>query len=482
MTRIDTAADAFPRGDTVRTRTTLRPYQVDILRSVDSSDERRVLVVLPTGGGKTAIAEALADAELERGGRVVFLVDRQELAAQAQARLGGGRLMGRHSAGDADRIVTAGVATLARRNTRPDATLVIVDEAHCYLAESYRRVVEAYRDSGARVIGLTATPARLDGQGLGELFDAIVQGPSMQELIDDGYLVPVRTYAPTGPWWEKVGVRAGDFRPDELGDAANAVLRDVVGAWSTAGGKGRLTLAFACTKRHAADLAARWERDADVIAEVVTDDTPAAERAALKRRLAAGSTDVVVNVGILGVGWDFPAVSCIVMARPTLSWGLYLQQAGRGTRPAPGKRDLLLVDCAGNALRHGLVTKPFPVSLGGLARKHRRAVAGLSTCPRCFRVYEPTEPSCPSCGAARAHTERKLRTVDGQLVEMTGAEVFAERATETQQVRLLARWTREATERGWKPSAPMARFRGMFRRWPSGQEIHAARQIAGGAS
>ena len=470
-----------PRGDTVRTRTTLRPYQVDILRSVDSSDERRVLVVLPTGGGKTAIAEALADAELERGGRVVFIVDREELAAQAQSRLGGDRLMGRFGTDGSARVVTAGVATLARRGVRPEASLVIVDEAHCYLAESYRRVVDSYRDSGARIVGLTATPARLDGQGLGELFDEVVEGPSMLELIRDGYLVPVRTFAPTGPWWERVGIRAGDFRADELGDAATAVLRDVVGGWRTAGGSDRLTLAFACTKRHAADLARRFWADGPVAAEVVTDDTPHAERAALKARLADGSVRVVVNVGILGVGWDFPAVSCIVMARPTLSWGLYLQQAGRGTRPAPGKRDLLLVDCAGNALRHGLVTKPFPVSLGGLARKHRRAVAGLSTCPRCFRVYEPTEPSCPSCGAARAHTEQKLRTVDGQLVEMTGAEVFAERATETQQVRLLARWTREATERGWKPSAPMARFRGMFRRWPSGQEIHAARRLASGA-
>jgi len=461
---------------------TLRPYQSSLVARVEAATARRILVCLPTGGGKTAVAEALTAAELERGGRVVFIVDREELASQAQSRLGGGRLMGRYSADDSDRIVTAGVATLARRGVRPDASLVIVDEAHCYLAESYRRVVDSYRDSGARIVGLTATPARLDGQGLGELFDEVVEGPSMQALIEQGYLVPVRTFAPTGPWWERVGVRAGDFRADELGDAATAVLRDVVGAWRTAGGTHRLTLAFACTKRHAADLARRFWVDGPVAAEVVTDDTPPAERAALKSRLEDGSVQVVVNVGILGVGWDFPAVSCIVMARPTLSWGLYLQQAGRGTRPAPGKTDLLLVDCAGNALRHGLVTRPFPVSLDGLARKHRRAVAGLSTCRQCFRVYEPSEPSCPGCGAARPHQERKLRTVDGQLVEMTGAEVFAERASQSQQVRLLAKWMREASEKGWKPGAPLARYRGLWKRWPSGQEIQEARRLAGGAS
>lgn len=155
---------------------------------------------------------------------------------------------------------------------------------------------------------------------------------------------------------------------------------------------------------------------------------------------------------------------------------------GRGTRPAPGKRDLLLVDCAGNALRHGLVTRPFPVSLDGLARKHRRAVAGLTTCRTCFRVYEPDEPSCPGCGAARPHTERRIRQVGGELIEMTGAEVFAERATQSQQVRLLARWTREAAARGWKPGAPMARFRGLWKRWPSAQEIREARELAAGGA
>ena len=188
-----------------------------------------------------------------------------------------------------------------------------------------------------------------------------------------------------------------------------------------------------------------------------------------------------MTVGVLGTGFDAPAISCIVDARPTLSWALHLQHGGRGLRPSPetGKRDLLLLDAAGNSLRHGLITRPFAVSLDGVTRAHRRAVAGLTTCRRCFRVYESTETQCPGCGAARPRVaQRTVKTVDGQLLEMTPAQQWAERAAAGQQVRKLAAWIREGEQKGWKPAAPMARFKGTFSRWPSREEIEHARKAA----
>ena len=465
----------------------LRPYQTDLVSRVEASPAQSVLLVLGTGAGKTRIAEELTARTVARGGRVVFLADREELVRQAHDRIGGAVVMGSYRpTPDVARplnpgVTIASVATLARRSEAPDATLVFADEAHLYAAASFRRVLGAYRDSGARVVGLTATPARLDGQGLGSLFDAVVQGPSAEDLIRDGYLVPVDHRAPTGPWWDAVRLSGGDFDAAELEQAAGAVLKEVAGRWASLGGILRPTLVFASTKAHARKLADEFSSLLFLHglppAETVTDDTPAAARRSVRDRIESSELRCVVTVGVLGTGFDAPSVSCIVMARPTLSWALYLQQGGRGLRTAPGKQDLLLVDCAGNSLRHGLLTKPFAVSLDGIQRKHRRAVAGLTTCRKCFRVYDWTEPQCPGCGAAKPRgAERRVKEVDGQLVELTGAQQWAERAAAGAQVRKLAAWMRDAAERGWKPGAPMARFKGTFHRWPSRQEIEEARK------
>jgi DNA repair protein RadD len=461
---------------------TLRPYQLDLVERVEDSTASSVLVVLPTGGGKTQVAEELTRRTVSRGGRVVFLADRQELVRQAHDRIGGAVLMGslgRRAEDPSAAVTVASVATLARRASVPSADLVFADEAHLYAAASFRQILEAYRSSGARVVGLTATPARLDGQGLGELFDEVVQGPSTQDLISQGWLVPARTFAPTGPWWDSVSLRGGDFAAEDLARAASAVVRDVAARWRQLGGADRPTIVFAATKRHATELAEEFSGMDVGPAETVTDDTPASVRRSVRDRIQGGDLRVVVTVGVLGTGFDAPAVSCIVMARPTLSWSLYLQQGGRGLRPFPGKEDLLLVDAAGNSLRHGLLTKPFSVSLDGVRKLHRRAVAGLTTCRNCFRVYESSDAACPGCSVVRpVAPPRRLRTVDGQLVELTPAQAFAETAPPSRQIALLARWTREAREKGWKPGAPAARFRGMFGRWPTQAELEQARSAA----
>ena len=469
----------------------LRPYQLDLVSRVEASASRSVLMVAPTGSGKTTVYEALAHRETARGGRVVILADREELVRQAHDRIGGTVIMGSYrptpdvQRPDAPGVTIASVATLARRSEAPDATLAFCDEAHLYAAASFRRVAEAYRDSGAKIVGGTATPARLDGQGLGMLFDEVVRGPSAEELIRDGWLVPVDHRAPTGPWWDAVRLAGGDFDSQGLEQASSAVLKEVAARWASLGGVLRPTLVFAATKAHARALASEFSALLFLHglppAEVITDDTKPAVRRSVRDRIQSSELRCVVTVGVLGTGFDAPAISCIVMARPTLSWALYLQQGGRGLRTSPGKTDLLLVDCAGNSLRHGLLTKPFAVSLDGITRRHRRAVAGLTTCRRCFRVYDWTEPVCPGCSAPKPRgAERKVREVDGQLVELTGAQQWAERAAAGQQVRKLAAWMREGQERNWKPGAPMARFKGTFHRWPSRQEIEEARKAANG--
>ena len=301
--------------------TVLRAYQRDLVDSVEATPGRSVLVVLSTGGGKTAIAEALTERELARGGRVVFLADRQELIRQAHERIGGEVIMGSlgKRAAPSGPLTVASVATLARRSEAPDATLVFADEANLYAAASFRRVLGAYRDSGAKVVGLTATPARLDGQGLGELFSEVVQGPSAEDLIRDGWLVPVDHRAPTGEWWDRVRISGGDFDTAGLEAASGAVLCDVASRWRELGGAARPTLVFAVNKAHAAKLADEFNVHLFLLGlppcEIVTDDTPAAVRRSVRDRIQSGALKVVVTVGVLGTGFDAPAISCIVNDR-----------------------------------------------------------------------------------------------------------------------------------------------------------------------
>lgn len=463
----------------------LRPYQLQDADAIEAAlaQVQAVLYVAPTGSGKTTIYQELTRREILRDGTVVILADREELVRQAHDRIGGTVIMGSYRPSpDAPKnpgVTIASVATLARRSEGPDATLVIPDESHLFMAASFRRVLDAYRGTRAKIVGGTATPARLDGQGLGMLFDTTVQGPSAEELISLGWLVPVDHRAPTGRWWDKVRLSKGDFDSAELELASNPVLKEVAARWAALDGVSRPTLVFAATVPHAHKLAAEFSRLLALHglppAEVVVGTTPTAERRSVRDRIEVGALRVVVTVGVLGTGFDAPSISCIVMARPTLSWALYLQQGGRGLRTANGKTDLLLIDCAGNSLRHGLLTKPFAVSLDGPAKKHRRATAGLTTCRKCWRIYEWTCEICPQCGAPRpAGAVRKVREVDGQLVELTGAEQFAARATSQQATHKLAAWMREATEKRWRPGAPFVRFSKFFHRPPTKQEVKEA--------
>ena len=246
---------------------TLRPYQSADADRIEAalSSTQSVLYVLPTGGGKTTVYQSLAARETARGGSVVILADREELIRQAHDRIGGRVIMGSYrptpdvQRPDSPGVTIASVATLARRSEAPDATRVFADEAHLYAADSFRRVLSAYRDSGAKIIGGTATPARLDGQGFGCLFDSVVQGPSAEELIRLGFLVPVDHRAPTGEWWDAVHLSGGDFDTAELEAASSAVLRDIAGRWRELGGAVRPTLVFAVNKAHARKLAAEFD-------------------------------------------------------------------------------------------------------------------------------------------------------------------------------------------------------------------------------
>ena len=217
--------------------------------------------------------------------------------------------------------------------------------------ELYMKLLEAYPQ--AVVIGLTATPCRGDGRGLGNVFEIMIECPSVAELIADGYLVGTKVYAPYRPDLKGVKVERGDYVESQLASRMNTgkLVGDIVTHWLRLGER-RQTVVFATGVAHSVHIRDEFRRTG-VMAEHIDGKTPAEERDRILVDLSAGRIDLVTNAMVLTEGWDQPTVSCLILARPTKSLGLFRQMIGRVLRPAPGKADALVLDHAGATFTHG---------------------------------------------------------------------------------------------------------------------------------
>ncbi len=448
----------------------LRPYQRDLVERFCASDKRRSLMILPTGGGKTVIDAAIVE---RWPGRVVVIADREELVEQAaRAMPSAGVLIGQtYRPGDGKTMIV-GVHTVARRDLRIDASLVIVDEAHMAAAPTWRKVTGWYPE--ARMLLQTATPYRYGGGTLDDLADEAIAGPSIAELVALGHLCPVRTFASREDLARSARIRAGEFVAEDLDKLMRGtVLKTAVAEWAKRA-VGRKTIAFCCTKAHAHDVAEamRWYGPVEVICE----DTPRDVRRTARDRLTSGDLIALVSVDCLGVGFDCPAADLGLMLRPTMSRGVCRQQAGRIMRTFPGKTDALLLDMAGNVGRHGLPMSPDLTELGGrvVPIPKRGRLVGLLNCPKCLCVYPSDSAECPECHAGKPHVPRVVRTVAGTLdevvgIDATGAQTWAERATPEAR----AAWVRKKLACGWSRARISAAYRSMFHSWPDWKRIAA---------
>jgi superfamily II DNA or RNA helicase len=400
---------------------TLLSYQTDIcdrLNACIAAGQRRPLVVVRTAGGKTVIAVEMIRQAIERGEEVLVVVHTTELIAQTSEKLL------RHDAALGDhgfikagrptrslaRIQVASVQTLHARVFRSKKIdlqkfgLIVIDEAHHARAKTYQQIVDAFPD--AVIIGLTATPCRGDGRGLGNIFDVIVQGPSFEVLKNEGRLVGSKIYAPVRPDLKGVKTQQGDYVESELAarmDKAKLV-GDIVTHWFRHG-QGRRTVVFATGVRHSLHIRDEF-RKAGVLAEHIDGTTPKDEREAILAKLAGGEIQVVTNCMVLTEGWDQPQVSCLILARPTKRLGLYHQMVGRVLRTAPGKEDAVIIDHSGAVFDHGFPEDEICWALeiddkavneahaARLADPHSR---GLTMCPECSAVRMEGYP-CGSCG------------------------------------------------------------------------------------
>lgn len=358
----------------------LRDYQLRTKENIYRAFEkhRRVMGQLPTGAGKTVLFTSIAQDFINRGEVVWVLVHRKELIDQT------GEKARKHnidySVIQADytyrvfsRYQIASVPTLVRRldkfmdYKRIQPNLIICDEAHHSTADSYRAIYKAFPE--AKILGVTATPIRTNGQGFHDLFDTIVTGPTVKELIEMGHLVRPKIYTNAIPFdLKKVKVTAGDYNEKALYNAfeESCTYGDIVNSWKSKA-DGKLTIVFAINIEHSKKIVEAY-RESGIAAEHLDGATPREQRNAILDRFRKGITKVVSNVGIITEGFDVPACECIQLVRPTKSLALFLQMVGRGLRPASEKENAIILDHANTVYTHGFPEEDRIWTLDGTSK------------------------------------------------------------------------------------------------------------------
>jgi superfamily II DNA or RNA helicase len=260
---------------------------------------------------------------------------------------------------------------------------------------------------------------------LGNIFQSLIECPQVHELVEAGHLVPTRVFAPTKPDLEGVRIKMGDYVEADLGERMDdpKLIGDIVEHWHRLAGRQR-TVVFAVNVAHSVHIRDEFLRSG-VAAEHLDGKTPADERDGILKRLADGVTEVVTNCQVLTEGWDCPSASCLVLARPTKSVGLYRQMAGRVLRPSDGKTHALIIDHAGAVHEHGFIDEPVEWVLSEdrrashprqEARKQGRAPM-LVECPECGAIRWEGQP-CTACGWRGRTKGSPVNVLDGELAEL----------------------------------------------------------------
>jgi superfamily II DNA or RNA helicase len=391
---------------------------VDDIRLQYQMGKRSVLAVLSTGGGKTRIFSHIADAASRKGNRVLILVHRAELLDQASRSLPmhHGIIAANRAMDLSHAVQVASVQTVARRLHRLPRDmfqLIVVDEAHHTTAGTWARTLEHF--NSAKLLGVTATPIRGDGRGLGEHYQAMVEGPSAQWLTDNGYLAAARVLAPPGFSAAGMRKRMGDFDQRDAEQQVRAIHGDCVSHYRQHL-SGQTAIAFCCSVAHAEAVAALFLQ-AGIPAASIDGSMDAVTRRHLLKQLGANKIKVLTSCALIGEGVDVPSVGGCILLRPTASVGLHLQMIGRCLRPS-GSKVAVVLDHVGNCLRLGHHLEPREWTLEGLKKQDREKAPSVKVCPKCYAAMASQARVCGECGHVFAPQEtRELKQVDGELVE-----------------------------------------------------------------
>lgn len=415
---------------------TLREYQnkaIEDIRAQFRLGKRAILLQMPTGAGKTLTAAFMIRNAVDRGLRVYFLAHRDFLLEQTSDALSKiaidhGVISPAYHPALSLPVQVASIQTLARRLDKiPAPDLVIVDECHRVAGSQYRKTLDAW--PRARVVGLSASPKRLDGKPLSDVFEGLVTGPTMRELIQLGNLSDYDVYIPPSPGLDLSGVskKFGDY---VLSEAAKRVNKPTITGSAVEHYKkllaGKRAIVFAASIEHSKNVVEEFNA-AGVPALHVDGETSIADRRTAIDAFGSGRVKILSNVNICVEGFDLPACEGVILLRPTQSLVIFLQAIGRALRPAPGKDRAIVLDHVGATLTHGLPCEPREWDLDGSSRSGRKndssQGARARQCPACYLVHEPFFQKCPACGHTYEIKSRIVEETEGELRKASKEEL-----------------------------------------------------------
>ncbi|HYR45042.1 MAG TPA: DEAD/DEAH box helicase [Terriglobia bacterium] len=422
---------------------TLRPYQtslIDAVRDQLRNGMQRVLLTSPTGSGKTCLTAYMIKNAVEKGKRCWFLNHRRELVRQSvetledSAGVHCGMIASGFGANGYHLAQVASIQTLFRRWQKyPLPDLIICDEAHHLVSPSWSALLKAIleRKPEIKIVGLTATPARLDGRGLGDWFQVIVEGPSTATLIGQGYLAKYRMWGAALPDLTGVRTVAGDYDKKQLAASLSrtAVVGDALNEYRKHC-DGKRALVFMWSIQSSIELAERFNM-AGIVARHLDGETDHVVRDRTIAAFRAGEVKVISNVDLFAEGLDVPAVEAGFLMRPTQSLAMYLQQCGRILRPNENKDAALLFDHAGHAAVHGYPDDAHAWTLDGIEKKSLKRNAPIRQCPQCYATVPLSAKTCRWCNTVFVPKPREVEEVEGELEELTAEQMVAMQARRT---------------------------------------------------
>jgi superfamily II DNA or RNA helicase len=328
------------------------------------------------------------------------------------------------------------VLTEAKRlGQYPRPALIITDEAHLSRSNSWMKVLDYYNTF---TVGFTATPCRLDGKPLGDMYDTLIEGVTVKWLIEHQRLAPFEYYAPTAVNTDGLRVAGGDYVISDMEQLMTdrAIYSDVLKSWEKLANSGK-TIAYCVSVKHAKETAEMF-REAGYKAQAIDGSTPDKQREAIMAKFRSGEIQILCNVGIISEGVSIDDVTCCLLLRPTESHALYWQQAMRCMRYQPGKV-AIIIDCVGNYTRNPLPDADVIWSLTQQIKKRDKLDENgnfyIRTCPSCFQVFK-TAPVCPHCGEPYPLSPRELKAHEDIELARIGAEEAAKAEAQRKQARM----------------------------------------------
>jgi len=429
----------------------LRPYQEIGLHQIQQYylvGTKRVLLHLATGAGKTVIFCTILKGVFQKGNRGIMLVRGRKLVEQASNRLfregvPHGVMMANHwNYRPHERIQICSIDTLKSRGLYPKTDIVILDEADLFTSDGDQEYLSNYTEP--LFLPVTATP--YGRKGLGHMADVVVHPITMKELIEQGYLVGPRYFCPNVPDLSGVRIEHGDYKKADLIKIMEqkALVGDIVKHWKEIANN-EPTLGYAVSIDHSKFLVQEF-KNAGIKAAHFDNNHTDRERQSGLYSLEHNDLSVIFNVGIHNRGVDLPYLANIIMARPTKSYNLYVQQAGRGTRPCPERRKkyFRILDHAANVLNHGFITEEKEANLSPPGKERKTSTIDVKICENCYSAYQGD--FCDLCGHGKSvHSKaREFMNLNGKLVEITD-ETFG-----TKIEREIKYWKEIAKDKGYK--------------------------------